>query len=100
MDSHKINIKGPQILSLAASRVGEWSESSWKWLSRLRVALLQRFHDHNRLSSKTMRSDQRIAISQLLKIMLNYLDLNTINLVLEKEKRKRKASCNEKSLNF
>lgn len=78
MNSYLIDKKRPQILSLATSRVGEWSMSSWKWLARFRVALLQRVRDESRQSSRTMRREQREAISEVLKVVFQYLDLNTM----------------------
>jgi hypothetical protein len=70
--------KVPQILSISASRVEEWSSHSWKWLSRLRVAILKRVKIKKRHSCRTMRIEQREAISALLKVMLSHLDLKTM----------------------
>lgn len=70
--------KVPQILSLASKRVDEWSKSSWKWLTRFRIAILARVALGKRLSSRTMREDQREAIEALLKVILSHLDLSTM----------------------
>jgi len=70
--------KVPQILALSASRVGEWSSHSWKWLTRLRTAVLKRVNTEKRLSCRTMRIEQRKAIFALLKVMLSHLDLKTM----------------------
>lgn len=70
--------KVPQILALSASRVGEWSSHSWKWLLRMRIAVLKRIKLDKRLSSRTMRIDQRKAIAALLKVLLSHLDLKTM----------------------
>lgn len=70
--------KVPQILSLAANRVEEWASHSWKWLSRLRIAILKRIKIKKRDSSRTMRVEQREAISALLKVILSHLDLKTM----------------------
>lgn len=78
MNSQIVNKKAPQILSLSESRVGEWVESSWKWLSRLRSAVLLRFQEQNRESSRVMRFEQREAIGKVLKVIFHYLDLNTM----------------------
>lgn len=78
MHSYIGNRKVPQILSLAASRVGEWSLHSWKWLSKMRSAVLKRIQIEKRLSSRTMRVDQREAIYSLLKVLLSHLDLKTM----------------------
>lgn len=68
----------PQILALAASRVEQWSEHSWKWLVKLRTAILGRVANGKRLSTKTMRKDQRVAIMKLLNVILSHLDLKTM----------------------
>lgn len=70
----------PQILTIASNRVGEWSAQSWKWLSRLRTAVLIRVSHQKRLSTRTMRNDQRQAISMLLQVILHYLDLKTMQI--------------------
>lgn len=70
--------KVPQILALAASRVTQWSEHSWKWLTRFRVAILARVALGKRLSTRTMREDQREAIEALLRVILSHLDLSTM----------------------
>lgn len=70
--------KVPQILSLAANRVEQWGEHSWKWLRRIRFALLERFANGRRLSSRTMRKDQRGAIVALTRVLLSHLDLKTM----------------------
>lgn len=80
MDSYIDNRKVPQILSLAAKRVGEWSLHSWKWLTRLRTAVLMRVNLEKRLSTRTMRTDQREAIFSLLKVILSHLDLKTMQI--------------------
>lgn len=72
--------KVPQILALAASRVEQWSEHSYKWLIKLRVAILERVASGKRLSTRTMRKDQRDAITALLRVMLSYLDLKTMQI--------------------
>lgn len=77
MNSYMIN-KKPQILSLASSRVEEWSRSSWKWLTRFRTTLLQRVRDNRRQSSRTMRKEQRESIAKVLQVLFEYLDLNTL----------------------
>ncbi|MBN9289470.1 MAG: hypothetical protein BGO43_12040 [Gammaproteobacteria bacterium 39-13] len=78
MNSYTINKKSPQILSLAGSRVGEWVDSSWKWLTKLRSAALRRFQNNIRHSSRTIRYEQRVAIAEVLKVLFSYLDLNTM----------------------
>lgn len=78
MNSQIVNKGSPQILSLASSRVGEWVESSWKWLGRLRSSVLMRFLEQSRASSRVMRFEQREAISEVLKVIFRYLDLNTM----------------------
>jgi DNA-binding transcriptional ArsR family regulator len=70
--------KVPEILALAASRVEQWSEHSWKWLVKLRKAILERVANGKRLSTKTMRKDQRMAIMKLLSVILSHLDLKTM----------------------
>lgn len=80
MHSFIENRKVPQILALSASRVGEWSSHSWKWLSRLRLAMLQRINAKKRVSTRTMRKDQRNAISALLQVLLSHLDLKTMQI--------------------
>lgn len=80
MHSFIENRKAPQILALSASRVGEWSSHSWKWLSRLRLAILQRVNAKKRISTRTMRVDQRNAISALLRVLLSHLDLKTMQI--------------------
>ena len=79
MHSFINNRKVPQILSIAANRVEEWSIHSWKWLSRLRIAVLKHFKIEKRLSTRTMRVDQREAITALVKVMLSHLDLKTMH---------------------
>ena len=79
MHSFINNRKVPQILSIAAKRVEEWSIHSWKWLSRLRIAVLKHFKVEKRLSTRTMRVDQREAITALVKVMLSHLDLKTMH---------------------
>lgn len=78
MHSYIDDRKVPQILALSASRVGEWSSHSWKWLTRMRIAILRRVQIEKRLSCRTMRVDQRKAIAALLKVMLSHLDLKTM----------------------
>tara|TARA_R110002110_G_scaffold415856_3_gene658456 strand:- start:31561 stop:32310 length:750 start_codon:yes stop_codon:yes gene_type:complete len=78
MNSLLINKKTPQILSLAADRAGQWAQHSWKWLHSFRGALLRRVENQKRVSTRTMRSDQRQAIHQLLQIILSHLDLKTM----------------------
>ena len=80
MHTHIDQRKVPQILALAANRVGEWYSHSWKWLSRLRVAVLMRVNLEKRLSTRTMRIDQREAILALLKVVLSHLDLKTMQI--------------------
>ncbi len=70
--------KVPQILSLAASRVGQWSGHSWKWLNKLRSAILERVAGGRRFSTRTMRKEQREAIWKLLNVILSHLDLATM----------------------
>lgn len=72
--------KVPQILSLAASRIDQWGAHSWKWLTKLRLAILIRVSLGKRLSTRTMRKEQREAITALLKVMLSYLDLKTMQI--------------------
>jgi len=78
LNSKLIDKKTPQILSLAASRAGQWVQHSWKWLHGFRGALLKRVELQERTSTRTMRIDQRIAIYQLLQIILSHLDLKTM----------------------
>lgn len=70
--------KAPQILCLAAKRAGEWSEHSWKWLQRIRGALLLRVQNETRKSTKSLRIDQRVAIHKLLVTILSHVDLKTL----------------------
>lgn len=77
-NSYIDNRKVPQILALANRRAEEWSNSSWKWLTRLRSALLQKVSTQHRRSCRTLRSEQRQAIYCLLKVVLSYLDLTTL----------------------
>jgi len=70
--------KVPQILALSADRAEQWTSHSWKWLSRMRIAVLRRISAEKRLSSRTMRIEQRKSILALLKVMLSHLDLNTM----------------------
>lgn len=72
--------KVPQILSLAASRIDQWGAHSWKWLTKLRLAILIRVSLGKRRSTRTMRKEQREAITALLKVMLSYLDLKTMQI--------------------
>lgn len=72
--------KKPQILAIASNRVEEWFNESWKWLTRLRTAILIRVSHRKRLSTRTMRHDQRQAISKLLHVLLRYLDLKTMQI--------------------
>lgn len=78
MNSKLNDKKTPQILSLAASRAGQWAQHSWKWLHSFRGALLKRVENQERISTRTMRLDQRTAIYQLLQIILSHLDLKTM----------------------
>jgi hypothetical protein len=70
--------KAPQILCLAVKRAGEWSEHSWKWLQRIRNALLLRVQNEKRKSTKSLRVDQRIAIHKLLVTILSHVDLKSL----------------------
>ncbi len=70
----------PQILTIASNRVEEWFNESWKWLTRLRTAILMRVSHKKRLSTRTMRHDQRQAISKLLHVLFHYLDLKTMQI--------------------
>jgi len=72
--------KVPQILALAASRVEQWSEHSWKWLSKLRDAIHERVFNGKRISTRTMRKEQRESITALLRVLLSYLDLGTMQI--------------------
>ena len=76
----KKNRKLPQVLSLAISRSEIWSKKSWTWLARIRLAVLERVCNGKRLSTKSMRSEQRHAIASLLKVILENLDLNTMQI--------------------
>lgn len=70
----------PQILSIASGRVDEWCTHSWKWLSRLRTTILERVSRNQRVSTRTMRADQRLAIAQLLKVILHHTDLKSMKI--------------------
>ncbi len=72
------NKKVPQILSLSSKRVEEWSEHSWKWLHRIRTALLGRVAGDKRISTRTLRIEQRVAIQKLLSTILAHIDLKTM----------------------
>ena len=78
LDNASISFSRPQILDIAANRVEEWSAHSWKWLTKLRSAVLVRVANQKRSSTRTMRCDQRKAIAQLLQVMIHYLDLKTM----------------------
>lgn len=80
------NKKVPQILGLASKRAEEWNKHSWKWLRRLRGALLNKVSNRRRTTCRTLRSEQREAISKLLHVIFSFLDLNTMCVgVLHKE---------------
>lgn len=68
----------PQILSLSVKRVGDWSTHSWRWLGKIRKALLNRVVAEKRKSTRTLRIDQRIAIEKLLRTILSHIDLKTM----------------------
>lgn len=67
-------------MSLAEHRASEWTKHSWKWLYSLRQALIYRVESQKRQSTRTMRSDQRQAIEQLLSVIISHVDLKTMQL--------------------
>lgn len=72
--------KVPQILALAASRVEQWSDKSWKYLTRFRISILERILNGRRISARTMRKEQRQAITALLRVILANLNLSTMQI--------------------